>query len=120
MNLLSVILGIGIGLINILMNILVKRATEIENRSYFNSLLSYEFLYAFFIGILSITLIFTFYYYSDKFNFTQALILMGASSICVGSLYGYFFKNNPLSFTDITVLIVIISSYSYKYFSTNN
>jgi hypothetical protein len=119
MSLIPVLLGISVGVINILMNILVKRATEIENRSYFDSLFSLDFFYAFIIGILSITVIFTFYYYSDKYNFAQALILMGASSICIGTFYGYFFKNNTLSVIEVIVLTVIVLSYGYKYISSN-
>jgi hypothetical protein len=77
-----------IGCLNIILNLLAKRAAA-KSISWFDGLLSSSFIAAFFIGCLSISLMVLFYRNAGD-SLARGLILMGAVSIVGGSVFSIF------------------------------
>ncbi len=116
---LGIIAGIGVGLINVFLNIAVKNAANNHN-DFLESLFSINFLYAFIIGLLSIITMLAFYYNASKINLGQALLLMASSSLIFGILANYFYFKKNIEPIEYFIFSILIISYSLKFSKTLN
>ncbi len=108
-----VIFIIIVGVANIALNIFISKAATLHT-SYFEAMKSTTFMIAFLIGTFSILSMLYLYY--SKVDLGRAILLMGATSIIGGSLYGILFHGNKFDWAEIVILVFIGSLYSYRLF----
>ena len=102
---------VAIGLLNVFLNISIKRAAD-QSGGFWENFFSLPFLFAFFVGVVSLTSIFTLY--SLKVDLGRGILLMGASSIVGGSLIGLVFFGSDLKSWEKGLLALIALFYILK------
>ena len=106
-----------VGVANIALNIFVNKAATLHE-TYFVALKSTTFFIAFLIGAFAVLSML--YLYNSKIDLGRAILLMGATSIIGGSLYGVFCMGNKFDLIEIIILFVIGSLYFYRLFIKPN
>lgn len=116
---LGLLAGVCVGLINVFLNIFVKNSAN-NNGSFFDSLFSMNFFYAFLIGLTSIIAMLLFYYYASKINLGQALLLMASSSLIFGILINYFYFKKSIEPIECIIFFTLLTLYIFKFSKTLN
>ena len=113
MNKSALAIVLSVGLINVVLNILLSLSAK-NGQTAIQSFFSWYFALAFFVGMLSISLIVM--VYRSGINLSQGIVLMAATSIIIGTIYGYFVSKNRLSFIEYAIFFVLLVLYIFRWF----
>jgi hypothetical protein len=103
-----------VGVINVALNSWVKRASD-SCPTYRTALLSWEFGVAFLIGVCSILSLLA-AYKQGKLNLGSGILVMGATSIIGGTLWGVLVHGNRLRPEEWGILSCLVVFYLYRAF----
>lgn len=101
-----------VGVTNVFLNYLVQRAASQDGEALQN-LFSLSFLAAFCVGVVS--LLFLFLLYSSRVELGRAILLMGATSIVGGSLFGLAVSSAKFSMIEWALLGLISLFYVARF-----
>ena len=100
---------------NILLNVLIKRATA-EQPSFLAALVSREFLFAYFVvGTASLSGMLAFYFFNKGLSFAQGMLFMGAFSVVGGAVLGMVTSKQLLHPVEIMLLCAITAFLVWRY-----
>jgi fluoride ion exporter CrcB/FEX len=106
------LLVFSVGIINVIINIFLSRSAKTSD-SFPTAIFNINFLIALIVGMLSILAIL--YVYKSNLNLAQGVILMGAISIIIGTIYGVVFQNNKISVVEMLIFIILILLYFVRW-----
>lgn len=116
MKTLIYLLCIVVGALNVCMHFFVKKSAD-SKIPFYKINMDSNFSFAILCGLISVFCIMTIYN-SKEVSITQGILVMGASSILIGSLLGLIVQGNKLEHIDILVLVALCIYYTSKI--TNN
>jgi hypothetical protein len=102
------------GVLNVAMNVVVHSAAH-NGSNYLDSLLSWRSLAAMLIGAISLLCLLKVFTY--KAGLASGILLLGASSIIGGTLFGIFYQRQYLPKDEMGLFIVITLFYLYRWIS---
>ena len=117
MDKIAILLGISVGIINLMLNMAVKKSANV-NESFSSSVCSLNFLLAYAIGTVSVLTMLYFYYNATKMNIAQAMLLMAASSAVSSVVIDKLYYKASLPIFEWIVFFTLIALYGYKFLKT--
>lgn len=112
-KLFTLILLIGVSVINIILNIKVKIASNTE-LTLLKNIFSKDFLIAFLIGLCSIICMLQ--VYRSDLQTAQGILLMGTVSILGGTLYMVFVKKQEISNFEWIIFFVLLILFIVRWY----
>ena len=98
---------------NILLNNSLKKVATDSNENILNAITSGKIILPFLIGMVSLFLLLT--VYCSGLNLARGILLMGATSIICGTLFGVFCGKGSLSNIEWLIFSAILILYIFKW-----
>ncbi len=101
---------------NICLNYFVRNSVD-NNLTIGRNIISKDFLLAFTVGVISIICLLQ--VYRSNVNLAQGILLMGAISIIIGSIFSAVYFKQKYTIIEMLILIVLSLLIIYRWYLTN-